>query len=236
MRSDEEFVARALVQYLGGPGVASAADGEDPPDLYLSFATSRVGVEVTRFSEFTYESDGTLGNGETQDSFGLRLIKDLNSEIGPLVPTETHLHVGLSVPVRNAARFRKGLTAFVRRVAQKPKIGSHEEMEIDGAEASVTVIPQRPFAEKIGGYVANENSSADIAMNCRMILEERIRTKSAICEKLPKPVWLAMLNDYWITNAKSYEPEASKLRIEHCFQRLLLVSDRGVVTELRIQA
>jgi hypothetical protein len=164
------------------------------------------------------------------------LIEDLNTEIGPLLPAETHLFVGLSVPVRNAARFRKGLTAFARRVAQNPKMGSHEEMEIDGSEASVTVTPQQPSAKKIGGYVANENSSADIGLNCRLILEYRIRTKSAICEKLPQPIWLAMLNDYWITNATSYELEASKLRIEHCFQRLLLVSDRGVVTELKIRA
>jgi hypothetical protein len=236
MRSDEEFVARALVQYLGGPCVASAAEGEDPPDLYLSFGTSRVGVEVTRLSEFTFEPDGTRGNRQTQDSFGLRLIEDLNTEIGPLLPAEAHLFVGLSVPVRHAARFRKGLNAFVRRVALNPKIGSHEEMEIDGSEASVTVITQCPSAKKIGGYVANENSSAHIGLNCRLILDDRIRTKSAICEKLPPPIWLAMLNDYWITNGKSYELEASNLSIKHCFQRLLLVSDGGVVTELKIGA
>jgi hypothetical protein len=236
MRRDEEFVARALVQYLGGPHIASASDGEDPPDLYLSFATSRIAVEVTRLSEFTLEPDGTRGNRETQDSFGSRLIKDLNTEIGPLLPAETHLHVALSVPVRNAARFRKRLTAFARHVAQNPKMGSHEEIEIDGSEASIIVTPLLPFAEKIGGAVLNENSSPYISWNCCLIIEDRICTKSAICEKLPKPIWLALLNDYRMANAKSYELEASKLRIEHCFQRLFLVSDSGVVTELKTGA
>jgi len=164
------------------------------------------------------------------------LIEDLNTEIGPLLPAETHLSVGLSVPVRNAARFRKELTAFVKRVVKNPKMGSHEEMKIDGSEVSINVIPLLPSAERIGGYVANENSSADIGLNCRLILEDRIRTKNAICEKLPQPIWLAMLNDYWIADAKSYELAASQLRIEHCFQRLFLVSDRRVVTELKIRA
>ena len=50
MRRDEAFVARALVEFLGGPSSASACEGEDPPDLYLTFGASRVGVEVTSSS------------------------------------------------------------------------------------------------------------------------------------------------------------------------------------------
>ena len=76
MRRDEEFVGRALVDFLGGPSRASASEGEDPPDLYLSVGGSRVGVEVTQLSQFTIEPNGSLGNRTTQDYFGLRLIED----------------------------------------------------------------------------------------------------------------------------------------------------------------
>lgn len=55
MRSDEEFVGRALVEFFGGSSCASVSDGEDPPDLYLTAGPSRVGVEVTRLSQFTLE-------------------------------------------------------------------------------------------------------------------------------------------------------------------------------------
>ena len=48
MRPDEEFVARCLVRFLGGPSAISVADGEDPPDFYLSLADNRIGVEVTQ--------------------------------------------------------------------------------------------------------------------------------------------------------------------------------------------
>ena len=71
MRRDEKFVGDALVAFFGGPSCASVSDGEDPPDLYLTVGVSRVGVEVTQLSQFTFEPDGTLGNRTTQDSFGL---------------------------------------------------------------------------------------------------------------------------------------------------------------------
>ncbi|WP_281185472.1 hypothetical protein [Trichlorobacter lovleyi] len=236
MRRDEEAVAQALVDFLGGPAVVSASDGDDPPDLYLSFATSRIGVEVTRLSQFTFEQDGRLGNRATQDSFGLRLIERLNAEIGPSLPDSTSLLVGLWGPVKNALRFEKGVTIFAKQISNTPKMGTHEEREIEGSKASITVIPLRPSEKKIVGYVVNMNSSPDIGLNSRLILEDRIRTKSNICEKLQKPIWLALLNDYWLADADSYERAAIELKIAHCFQRLFIVSTTGTVTELTAKA
>jgi hypothetical protein len=91
MRREEAFVCRALVEFLGGPSVASASDCDDPPDIYLTLGGSRIGVEVTRLSQFTLEPDGTLGNRATQDSFGIRLIEDLNTKLGPLLPQNVSL-------------------------------------------------------------------------------------------------------------------------------------------------
>ena len=87
MRREEEAVAQAFVDFLGGPSVVSASEGDDPPDLYLSFGASQVGVEVTRLSQFTFERDGSFGNRATQDSFGIRLIERLNANIGHLCLT-----------------------------------------------------------------------------------------------------------------------------------------------------
>lgn len=234
MRRDEIFVANALVNFIGGPSLASASDGEDPPDLYLSFGGTRIGVEVTRLSQFTFEPDGTLGNRATQDFFGLRLIEELNSKIGPLLPSDTSLVVGLWVPVESAARFRKSLIAIVTKIAQTPKHGLQQDLEIEGTKISISVIPERPTGKKIVGFVVNKNSSADIGLNARLVLEDRIRTKSAICAFLPKPIWLAVLNDYWIADVESYDTACRQLCIAHCFERILLVSDVGAVNELTV--
>ena len=236
MRRDEKFVGGALVAFFGGPSCASLSDGDDPPDLYLTVGTSRIGVEVTQLSQFTFEPDGTLGNRTTQDFFGLRLLDELNAKVGLLLPDEVSLMISLRVPVPNAARFRKGLTEWVMSVASAPEIGFDQEREIEGSKTSISVISERPSGKKIVGCVVNTNSSADIGLNARLVLEDRIRTKSNICGPLPKPIWLAVLNDYWLADADTYAIAGRQLNIGHCFERIFLVSDRGTVNELAIGA
>lgn len=234
MRRDEEFVGLALVDFFGGPSCAVVSDGDDPPDLYLTVDASRVGVEVTRLSQFTFESDGTLGNRKTQDSFGLRLLNELNARVGPSLPGDISLLIGLWVPVSNVKRFRKVLTEWVEKIASAPVKGFTQEREIEGSKASISVISAHPSGTKIVGFVTNTNSSPDIALNARLVLEERIHTKSEICSQLPQPLWLAVLNDYWLADADTYAVAGQYIKRGHCFERIFLVSEKGVVNELSI--
>lgn len=84
--------------------------------------------------------------------------------------------------------------------------------------------------------MVNTNSSADIGLNARLVLEDRIRTKSEICALLPKPIWLAVLNDYWLANSDTYAVAGRQLTLSHCFERIFLVSDKGAVNELAVGA
>ncbi len=236
MRSDEEFVGKALVTYFGGPGKATISDGSDPPDICLTVDTTSIGVEVTQLSQFTFEPDGTLGNRVTQDFFGLRLLDDLNSQIGSSLPDGVSLLVGLWVPVSNATRFRMAVSKWVKSVASSPKNGFTEERQIDGSKATISVIPERPSGKKIVGFVFNKNSSADIGLNARLVLENRIRRKNDICCSLPKPIWLAVLNDYWLADPNTYRLAARKIEFAHCFERIFLVSDDGKVSEIKTGA
>lgn len=58
MRPDEQFVAQSLVNFLGGSSSVSIEDGEDPPDVYLNLGVNRIGVEVTRLSQFAVDPNG----------------------------------------------------------------------------------------------------------------------------------------------------------------------------------
>lgn len=117
-----------------------------------------------------------------------------------------------------------------------PEKGLEEEREIEGSRASISVIPERPTGKKIVGFVVNTNSSADIGLNARLVLEDRIRTKNVICALLTKPIWLAVLNDYWLADADTYTVACRQLTLSHCFERIFLVSDRGAVDELSVGA
>jgi hypothetical protein len=234
MRGEEAFVCRALVDFLGGPSVASGSDGDDPPDFYLTIGGLRVGVEVTRLSQFTFEPDGTLGNRATQDSFGIRLIEDLNTKLGPLLPENVSLLIGLHVPVPRAARFRKEVTDWVTQLLAAPTPATKYKRNLEGSNVSVSVIPERLSGKKIVGFVVNKHSSADILLNARLVLEERIQTKSKLCKSLAAtgPIWLAVLNDYWLADTDTYAAAYRQLKIRHCFERLFLVSEDGAVSEL----
>ena len=82
----------------------------------------------------------------------------------------------------------------------------------------------------------NTDSSADIGLNARLVLEDRIRRKSTICIGLPKPIWLAVLNDYWLADTDTYSAAAREIKVAHCFERIFLVSDEGAVSELTVGA
>ena len=236
MRRDEAFVGNALVNFFGGPHAASLSDGPDPPDIYLTIGTSRVGVEVTQLSQFTFEPDGTLGNRVTQDFFGLRLLDELNAKIGSSLPEDVSLLVGLEVPLSNPARFKKGITDWVNAVASNPRQGFAQKRQIEGSTASISVVSDRPSGKRVVGFVVNKKSSADIDLNARLLLEDRIRIKDDICRNLPKPIWLAVLNDYWLADADTYAVAARQLQLSHCFERIFLVSNEGVVSELKVGA
>jgi hypothetical protein len=236
VRHDEEFVGRALVEYFGGPSRASVREGEDPPDLYLAVEGSRVGVEVTQLSQFTFGRDGSFGNRNTQDSFGVRIIEDLNTKLGAVLPADVGLLIGLWVPVPHAQRFRKRLTEWITSIAEAPEKGFKEEREIEGSKVCVSVISERSLGKKITGFVVNNNASADIGLNARLVLQDRVRSKDYICARLPKPIWLAVLNDYWLADPETYTVAARQLRMEHCFGRIFLVSDNGAVNELTFNA
>lgn len=234
MRQDEAFVAWSLAEFLGRPSAVSILEGPDPPDVYLNICGSKVGVEVTQLSQFTFEHNGKLGNRSTQDSFGIRLIENLNDDIGPSLPAGISLLIGLWVPVSNPALFRRLLIAWVNEIVATPENGLNQETKLDGSRVSITVIPERPFGKKIVGFVVNTNSSTNIGLNAQLILEDRIRRKSLICHNLPKPIWLALLNDYWLADAETYSEAAQTIDIKHCFERVFLVSIEGAVNELAV--
>lgn len=236
MRNDEEFVGRALVGFFGGPSNASVSDGEDPPDLYLRVGDLRIGVEVTRLSQFTFEPDGTLGNRVAQDFFGIRLLNELDAKVGPMLPEDISLLIGLWVPVSNASRFKKSLIEWVTQIARAPKQGFKEDRRLDGSRTSISVIDRRPSGKTIVGFVVNENSSADICLNARLVLQDRIQTKADICARLPRPIWLALLNDYWLADADTYAVAGRQINLSHCFERIFLISDQGAVNELAVSA
>ena len=234
MRSDEAFVCEALVRLFGGPEIASPSDGEDPPDFYLTFNNRRIAVEVTQLTPIAIGFDGSIGNRLSQDLPGLRIIEYLETTVGTYIPEQFSLLVGIEAPIARPTRVREELHGLIEQLI--PTLTPETEFEVVAAESKTTisVMPRGKARRKIIGYVANEHSSPNILMNAEFIIEDRIRSKLVTCSSIAEttPIWLAMLNNYWLADGDTYQLALRNTRIRHCFERMFAISELGAVTEL----
>jgi hypothetical protein len=88
--------------------------------------------------------------------------------------------------------------------------------------------------KKLMGGVSNRRSNPNILNNAAYILEDRICVKDKKCESLGfvGPLWLALLNWYWLADVTTYEQAMAISTISHRFDRILIVSNDASVATL----
>ena len=235
MRPEEDFVARSMATYFGGyPRARIEAADHDPPDFYLSISGSRIGVEVTRLVQFTFEDSQTFENRNTQDYFFSNLIDQLNARMGHDLPEGLVLQIVIRGPTGNPRRFKRALIEQVTKIVSLAQPDFSQEQKIEGATLSFSVIRNRSSGKRIFGLISNKNASTDVLLNAQLTLDDRIRIKSDRCRGLHKPIWLALLNCYSLADAEVYRIAARQLKIGHCFERIFLVLSSGAIDELLV--
>jgi hypothetical protein len=91
----------------------------------------------------------------------------------------------------------------------------------------------RESRKKVVGGVINRSSSADLLENAICMLTERIATKAKKCNRiLHRPLWLALLNWFWLADEDTYRRAFAMCTVDHPFARLELVGHSGEVTTL----
>ena len=75
------------------------------------------------------------------------------------------------------------------------------------------------------------SGGADLGENTRFVLRDRIEDKQKKCQAAfaARPVWLALFNHYWLTDAETYRYAFSCLEIAHSFDAIIIVSEQGEV-------
>jgi hypothetical protein len=208
--------------------------GEDPPDAYIQTAGVVCAVEVSTLTQQISDGKGGFKPRLSQDTAAIRLIDSLNKGLHSEIPDDVIVILTLAAPVDKTGKVRAFLQERIRTLVAEGRYDSFSE-DVFGNEVGIRLVSvETPSEKKVVGAVTNRGSSTNIMVNAQSILEERVLTKATKCGSLnfEGPLWLALINDYWLADASSYHQAALSLYVDHPFSQILLISGGGAVTEL----
>ncbi len=229
MSPSEEFVMQSLTAAVGG----KFQDGDDPPDAILHLDAMRIGVEVSSLVQQVISDSGITVSRLSLDAPALKFADDLNDEMASEIPEDKHVLVIVPAPLNNVRKTKKDVRGeILDRIAMGKPEG---DIDIQGNKISIHIYEgTRPSGKKVIGAVATRTDSANIGLNAKRILKDRIKTKS---EKYKEndtlnEYWLALFNDYWLADFKTYELAYKSLSMQHPFERIYIVNGGGDIHNL----
>ncbi len=232
LRSDERFVAEALARHFSGTWTV----GEDPPDAYLTIGPDKFPLEVSTLTQHVMNERGGTHARFSEDASALRLADELDEELRTLIPDGRMIVLTLRAPV---LKWRKTKEELKRRILWLAANVTSETADlVENICGNAIDINLSSFSDadgrKVLAAVVNLKSSPKILLNVRTILEERIADKTLKCCSLAfkGPLWLGLLNDYWLAGGATYRQALAQMTDSHCFEKIFLVSPDGSVAEL----
>jgi len=229
LRDDEEFVIRAVARKFSG----TWEPGENPPDAYLTIGANAIAVEITTLTQYVTDDRGTRPRASDDAPTG-DLASYLNVELHNLIPERYSISLVLSTPIFNVRKTKTDLVKFLRR-CDIQSFASAKEIQIQGNTIKISLrCHEETQTTKVWIAANNRSSNPDILSNAIDILEDRIVTKARTCSTLvgKQPLWLALLNDYFLAEASDYETALLCISASHPFDIILLISRDGQVDAL----
>jgi hypothetical protein len=230
MREDEKFVIQAVAAFCSG----SWRPGEDPPDAYIDIGSKAIAVEISTLTQHV-TTDRGIRERLSDDQTAARLANELNEELKHVIPDGTTVGLHLSSPI---AKLRKTKTLLAQRIAALIEgavpDGTELKLRICDNDVALWVTQHNdPQYKKVSAVFHHRHSNPHILRNAAYALEDRIKTKTKKCVVLKKrPLWLALLNDYWLADTHTYSLAIAGISVEHPFEKILMVSGNGSVSLL----
>ncbi len=230
LREDEEFVAQALSEHFSG----SWDEGQDPPDIYLSYNEKKIAVEISTLTQHVINDEGRFIPRLSQDTGVIRLCEELDLELRGYISGEFYIILTLFSPIIKVRKFKQLLKDQIILLTKKNK-ELDKVIEVNGLEIRIHIVSgKRESGKKIIGIVSNKNSSANIADNVRYIFEQRISKKSIKCEGINhRPLWLALFNEYWLADFNSYQEAFKYLPKKSLFDKIFIIDGSKKVYEIK---
>jgi hypothetical protein len=150
-----------------------------------------------------------------------------------LIPDGHTIGLVLSSPILQLRKTKARLAMKLRDyIADLTSLRDDQKIEINGNKITVYLNQHGEAGyKKVSAAITNRDSNQNILKNVLHILEDRIVTKARKCEQLDRncPVWLVLLNDYWLTEPDTYRYALTQMSLAHRFRKILLVDGDGSV-------
>jgi hypothetical protein len=228
LRPEEQFVISALATKYS----AEWRPGDNPPDAQLIFGKETVAVEISMLTQQIVDGDGKFIPRQSQDAEPLRIIEELNDELSAQVPPNITVFIHIKAPISQRRKLKNSLSERIEGL-----LTGETEIQPDAFSnrTLIKLLPtERPSGKKIVGCVSNSKSDSNILANAWHMLDERIATKAYKCKALRAngPIWLALLNDYWLADEETYKQAMRMSTTAHYFDKILLVCGNKSVVSL----
>jgi hypothetical protein len=200
--------------------------GEDPPDAYLMIGDREIPIEISTLIQQPRISD---------DMGAVGLVGELNLELGGLVPKGVTILLTFSAPIAERRKTKVALTDFLReKLVDIQSFTDETRFDANENVVSIRPIQGRKGQKKIIGTILPQCSETNILYNVSQILGNTIVRKTKTCSSLvgKKPLWLALLNEYPLASALEYKDVLSQFSTKHPFEKIVVVSRDGTVSEL----
>ncbi len=230
LRGDEEFVIRAVAKKFSGLWTRVE---DDPPDAYLTIGANTVAVEITTLVQRVTDERGTRSRS-SDDAPITAIANDLNVKLNAVIPDRYSIGLVFSTPILNVRKTISDLTKHLGR-SDIRSLAHAKEVHIQGNRISISLhYHEETQTRKVWCAATNRSSDPNILSNAFHILGDRITEKSKKCSALigKQPLWLALLNDYFLADASDYERALSCIAVDHPFDMVLLIGRDGQVDSL----
>lgn len=230
LHDDEEFAITSVERKFGGTWRV----GENPPDAYLKIGAREIAVEISTLMQHVTDDRGTRPR-LSDDRPAIDLANELDAELHGLIPDGQTVGLVLSSPIR---KFRQTKTALAKQLRERLPDGksftAETVIEINGNVIKIQRHYDHRDNKKMWGVITNSSSSPNIMENARNILEERIAVKTKKCAGIVgnNPLWLVLINDYFLADASNYKNVLSSFSPVHPFEKVVLVNTDGTAEQI----
>lgn len=232
LRPDEDFAIRAVAASASGKWWP----GDNPPDAYLRVGERIIGVEISTLTQHVNDGHGGTHARLSEDVPAIAMANQLDRDLRDVIPDGRMAILTLRTPILEV---RQTMLQLKEKICRLVEAASSKTVDVEENICGNTIGIQitsheEPDPRKIHALVPNRKSSPNVLSNARYILEERIVTKAKKCGSLnfEGPLWLALINDYWLADSQTYQKAMAMIPSRHPFERILLISGNGFVAAL----